>query len=109
MEQLKAMGSSFALDDFGAGLSSFAYLKQFPVKYLKIDGAFVRNMANDNTDKAMVNAISNIGKTLGKVIVAEFVEDEQALTYLKEMGVEFAQGYYLHKPERLDGLVNNTP
>lgn len=106
MKKLKAMGSSFALDDFGAGLSSFAYLKQFPVKYLKIDGAFVRNMANDDTDKAMVNAISNIGKTLGKIIVAEFVEDEKALAYLKEMGVEFAQGYYLHKPERLDGLVN---
>ena len=106
MEKLKAMGSSFALDDFGAGLSSFAYLKQFPVKYLKIDGAFVRNMANDDTDKAMVNAISNIGKTLGKVIVAEFVEDKQALAYLEEMGVEFAQGYYLHKPERFDGLVS---
>lgn len=106
IEKLKAMGSSFALDDFGAGLSSFTYLKKLPVKYLKIDGAFVRNMANDNTDKAMVNAISNIGQTLGKIIVAEFVEDEQALAYLKEMGVEFAQGYYLHKPEKLDQLIN---
>ena len=106
MEKLRELGSSFALDDFGAGLSSFAYLKQFPVQYLKIDGAFVRNMANDKTDKAMVRAISDIGKTLGKIIVAEFVEDEHALKCLQDMGVEFAQGYHLHKPERLDGVVN---
>lgn len=109
MEELTKIGSTFALDDFGAGLSSFAYLKQFPVQYLKIDGSFVRNMANDDTDKAMVRAINDIGKTLGKIIVAEFVEDQHALACLQAMGVEFAQGYHLHRPERFAQLLKAAP
>lgn len=109
MEELSKIGSTFALDDFGAGLSSFAYLKQFPVQYLKIDGSFVRNMANDDTDKAMVRAINDIGKTLGKIIVAEFVEDKHALACLQTMGVEFAQGYHLHRPEQFEQVLKAHP
>lgn len=108
IEKLSAIGCTFALDDFGAGLSSFAYLKQFPVHYLKIDGTFVRNMPSDSTDKAIVTAISDIGKTLDKIIVAEFVEDQETLSCLQDMGVEFAQGFYLHKPEKLTEVVNLT-
>jgi diguanylate cyclase (GGDEF)-like protein/PAS domain S-box-containing protein len=107
MQVLREIGSTFALDDFGSGLSSFAYLKQLPVEYLKIDGAFVRNMATDAADRAMVRAINDIGKTLGKIIVAEFVEDQQTLAYLQEIGVAFAQGYHLHRPQRFDTLINS--
>lgn len=108
MQKLGERGSTFALDDFGAGLSSFAYLKQLPVEYLKIDGAFVKNMADDDTDKAMVRAINDIGKTLGKVMVAEFVEDQPALDFLKNIGVEYGQGFYLHRPERFEGYISNV-
>jgi diguanylate cyclase (GGDEF)-like protein/PAS domain S-box-containing protein len=99
MSTLRQAGSTFALDDFGSGLSSFAYLKQLPVEYLKIDGAFVKNMANDSADQAMVKAITDIGQTLGKIMVAEFVEDQQTLDLLKKIGVQYAQGYHLHRPE----------
>lgn len=96
---LREAGATFALDDFGSGLSSFNYLKQLPVDILKIDGSFVRNIAHDETDRAMVRAISDIGRTLDKHIVAEFVEDQRALHFLREMGVHFGQGFHLHRPE----------
>ncbi len=105
--ELRGAGAEFALDDFGAGLSSFSYLKQLPVDMLKIDGSFVRNIARDETDRAMVRAISDIGQTLGKQIVAEFVEDERALEYLQDMGVQYAQGFYLHRPESFEKLLKN--
>lgn len=105
IKALKEAGAEFALDDFGSGLSSFSYLKQLPVDILKIDGSFVRNIADDETDRAMVRAISDIGKTLGKQIVAEFVEDEASLEHLRNMGVHFGQGFYLHRPELLENLL----
>jgi diguanylate cyclase (GGDEF)-like protein/PAS domain S-box-containing protein len=108
MTELRKIGCTFALDDFGAGLSSFAYLKQLPVEYLKIDGAFVKNMASDDTDLAMVRAISDIGQTLGKIMVAEFVEDQQTLECLKKLGIEFAQGYHLHRPSRFEEVVKRS-
>ncbi|MFT6154574.1 MAG: diguanylate cyclase (GGDEF)-like protein/PAS domain S-box-containing protein [Bermanella sp.] len=107
MSTLRHAGSTFALDDFGSGLSSFAYLKQLPVEYLKIDGAFVKNMANDSADQAMVRAITDIGQSLGKVMVAEFVEDQKALGVLKEIGVQYAQGYHLHRPESFETFIEN--
>ena len=102
MNKMRQAGCTFALDDFGSGLSSFAYLKKLDVEYLKIDGSFVQHLATDETDKAMVRAITDVGQTLGKIMVAEFVEDQQSLEYLKQLGVEYVQGYHLHRPEKFD-------
>jgi diguanylate cyclase (GGDEF)-like protein/PAS domain S-box-containing protein len=107
MRRMRQAGCTFALDDFGSGLSSFAYLKQLEVEYLKIDGSFVQHIASDETDRAMVRAITDIGQTLGKIIVAEFVEDQQSLEYLQQMGVEYAQGFYLHRPESFELFLKN--
>jgi diguanylate cyclase (GGDEF)-like protein/PAS domain S-box-containing protein len=108
MKKLGEIGCTFALDDFGSGLSSFAYLKQLPVEYLKIDGAFIKNMTTNETDRAMVRAISNIGQTLGKIIIAEFVEDQQTLDSLHKLGIEFAQGYHLHRPNRFEDVIKQA-
>ena len=101
MERLNSLGVKFSLDDFGSGLSSFAYLKNMPVSTLKIDGCFVRDMTNDPIDAAMVQAIAQVSQKLGLNTVAEFVEDEATLNLLAEYGVNFAQGYHIHKPELL--------
>jgi EAL domain-containing protein (putative c-di-GMP-specific phosphodiesterase class I) len=98
IEELRAFGCSFALDDFGAGMSSFAYLKRLPVDLVKIDGAFVKEMANDATDRAMVEAINHIGQMMGKRTIAEFVENDRTLALLRDIGVDFAQGYGIAKP-----------
>jgi diguanylate cyclase (GGDEF)-like protein/PAS domain S-box-containing protein len=98
MQQLGEQGCRFGLDDFGTGLSSFAYLRQLPIDDLKIDGMFVRDIDRDETDLAMVRAINEVGQTLHKKIIAEFVENQATLTLLTEMGVDFAQGFGLHKP-----------
>jgi diguanylate cyclase (GGDEF)-like protein len=104
IEAMKALGCSFSLDDFGAGMSSFGYLKQLPVDYLKIDGSFVRDIAEDATDRAMVEAIHRIGHITGKKTIAEFVETEEILEALREMGVDYAQGYAVAKPRPLAEL-----
>jgi len=101
MTELKKMGCQFALDDFGSGLSSFGYLKMLPVDYLKIDGSFVRNMVHDEHDHSIVVAITQIAKTLKIGCVAEFIEDEATLLALKEIGVDYGQGYFLHRPEAI--------
>ena len=102
MAELKQMGCQFALDDFGSGLSSFGYLKKLPVDYLKIDGSFVRNMLHDHHDHSIVVAIAQIAKTLGIRCVAEFVGDHDTLIALREIGVDYGQGFFLHMPEPLD-------
>jgi EAL domain-containing protein (putative c-di-GMP-specific phosphodiesterase class I) len=101
MSELKRMGCQFALDDFGSGLSSFGYLKMLPVDYLKIDGSFVRNMLRDRHDHSIVVAITQIAKTLGIRCVAEFVGDHDTVIALKEIGVDYGQGFFLHRPEPL--------
>jgi len=101
MHELKAMGCRFALDDFGIGMSSFAYLKYLPVDYLKIDGVFIRDMAVDPMDHAIVEAINRIAHILGLKTVAEFVEDETTLERLRTLKVDYAQGYFIAKPEAL--------
>jgi len=96
--QLRTLGCRFALDDFGAGFNSFSYLKQFPVDYLKIDGAFITNLVNDPVDQTLVKSMTEVARTLGKRTVAEFVENSETLILLKEYGVDYAQGYYVGKP-----------
>ena len=98
---LKEHGCRFALDDFGNGFSSLVYLKQLPVDYLKIDGAFVRDMATDSIDFAMVRSINDIGHLLGKHTVAEFVETETTITLLRDLGVDYVQGYAVGVPRPL--------
>ncbi len=99
MQDLKAVGCQFALDDFGSGMSSFAYLKSLPVDFLKIDGSFIRDIADDPVDYAMVKAIHDIGRLMGIKTVAEFVENDRILAALRRIGVDFGQGYGLAKPE----------
>jgi diguanylate cyclase (GGDEF)-like protein/PAS domain S-box-containing protein len=98
MQSLKKLGCKFSLDDFGSGLSSFTYLKNLPVDYLKIDGQFIRNVANDSVDESMVKAISQVGHAMGIETIAERVETKQVLEKLGSLGIEFAQGYYIARP-----------
>lgn len=99
LAQLRAIGCETALDDFGSGFSSFAYLKDLPVDRVKIDGRFVKNLANNPVDQAMVKAMNEIVHALGKKTVAEFVENAESLHYLTEFGVDYAQGYHLGRPD----------
>lgn len=101
MNQLRQRGCRFALDDFGTGLSSFTYLKQLPVDYLKIDGSLVKDIARDPIDRSMVDAIARIGRVMGLYTIAEFVEDDAVLATLAELGVDFAQGYGIARPAPL--------
>ncbi|MDX1587845.1 MAG: EAL domain-containing protein [Oleiphilaceae bacterium] len=107
IERLSEEGCSFALDDFGAGFSSFGYLRSLQVDCLKIDGLFVRDIVTDATDLAMVRAINEIGQTLGKTIVAEHVESSEAAEQLRAMGVHFGQGNYIHYPCRFGDLLTD--
>jgi diguanylate cyclase (GGDEF)-like protein/PAS domain S-box-containing protein len=102
MHELKGMGCRFALDDFGTGMSSFAYLKYLPVDFLKIAGVFIKDMATDPMDYAIVDSINRISHILGMRTVAESVEDAATLARIKELGLDFAQGYFIAEPEALD-------
>jgi diguanylate cyclase (GGDEF)-like protein/PAS domain S-box-containing protein len=100
--ELKQLGCLFALDDFGSGLSSFSYLRNLPVDYLKIDGSFVRGLDTDPVNAAMVNAIFQLGKVMGIETIAEFVENDETLQLLAEIGVDYVQGYSIAKPRPLE-------
>lgn len=101
MRQCKTMGLLFALDDFGTGMSSFGYLKDLPVDYLKIDGSFVKNLARDDIDRAMTEAINRIGHIMGIKTIAEYAESEAVIDTLRRLGVDYAQGYGVCRPTPL--------
>jgi diguanylate cyclase (GGDEF)-like protein/PAS domain S-box-containing protein len=101
IKSLKELGCRFALDDFGTGLSSFGYLKHFPVDFLKIDGSFVRGILTDPIDREMVRSINEIGHLTGKLVIAEFAENQEIIQTLASLGVDYAQGYGIAQPSRL--------
>ena len=105
IQTMRRRGCRFALDDFGSGLSSFAYLKNLPVDYLKIDGSFVKDMVDDPMDRAIVAAIHQVGHVLGIRTIAEFVEDDAIMAELNKIGVDYAQGYGIGKPEPLPPIT----
>ena len=102
---LKELGCKFALDDFGTGLSSFGYLKHFPVDFLKIDGSFVKEILHDPIDREMVRSINEIGHLTGKQTIAEFAENEEIITMLRGMGIDYSQGYGVSEPKRVTRAV----
>jgi diguanylate cyclase (GGDEF)-like protein/PAS domain S-box-containing protein len=102
---LKELGCKFALDDFGEGMSSFGYLKHLPVDYLKIEGGFVKEMLHDPIDREMVRSINEIGHLTGKQTIAEFAENEEIITMLRGIGVDYAQGYGVSEPKRVTNAV----
>jgi diguanylate cyclase (GGDEF)-like protein/PAS domain S-box-containing protein len=104
IQALKKLGCRFSLDDFGTGMSSFAYLKHLPVDFIKIDGSFVREMLNSKVDRAMVEMIVHIAKVMGKSTIAEFVENDEIFEALREIGVDYAQGYAIGKPSSFEAM-----
>lgn len=105
---LNAYGCKFALDDFGSGLSSFAYLKNLKVDMLKIDGMFIKDMLNDPIDEAMVKSINDVGQVMGMETIAEFVENDAIRQRLEEMGINYGQGYGLGKPIPIDEIIHSS-
>lgn len=99
LNKIRAMGCSTALDDFGAGYSSFSYLKEFPVDYVKIDGSFIVGIESNKLNYALVKAMHDVCATLDKKTIVEFVENQAAFEVLKEIGVDYVQGYYIGRPE----------
>ena len=105
IDTIKELGCSFSLDDFGSGMSSFGYLKQLNIDYLKIDGLFVKDIVIDPVDTAMVKSINEVGHIMGLKTIAEYVENDDILEVIKEIGVDFAQGYGISRPKPLDEIA----
>jgi EAL domain-containing protein (putative c-di-GMP-specific phosphodiesterase class I) len=99
VQNLKLEGFNFAIDDFGSGFSSFHYIKRFPIDYIKIDGDFIVNIDKDKKDLAFVKSIVSLAKELEVKTVAEFVETKESLQFLKEIDIDYGQGFYLGKPD----------
>jgi EAL domain-containing protein (putative c-di-GMP-specific phosphodiesterase class I) len=106
IEVLHGMGCEFALDNFGSGLSSFATLRTLPMDYLKIDGSFIRNLAADSVNQAMVGAMIELSRSLNFRIVAEQVEDQSSLDKVTGMGIDFVQGFVIGRPQPLTIIPN---
>jgi len=103
--RLKDLGSTFSLDDFGTGMSSYGFLRTLDIDYLKIDGIFVKNIATDDVAKAMVQSISQVGHTMNLKIIAEYVENAEIVEILQEMGIDYGQGYHISKPKPLTDML----
>ncbi|MGB1310959.1 MAG: EAL domain-containing protein [Leucothrix sp.] len=101
MEQLTKLGVSFAIDDFGAGMSFFSFLQNLPIKYIKIDGSFIKNICHNELDAVIVKTITDAAKKMSIQTVAEFVRDEATLNRVSELGIDYAQGYCVDKPQEL--------
>ncbi|MGQ0443347.1 MAG: EAL domain-containing protein, partial [Methylophilaceae bacterium] len=104
---LRKLGCKFALDDFGSGMSSFMYLKNFEVDYLKIDGSFIKEMHENKIDHAMVRSIHSVAEAMNILTVAEFVENDEILKELKTIGIHYGQGMHLGEPVELNKLIEN--
>ncbi len=109
INDLKSIGCYFAIDDFGSGVASFSYLKNLPVDYLKIDGVFIRDICTNEVNLAMVKSINDISHVMGKKTIAEFVEDDSTFAMLRNMGVDYAQGYALGRPLPLENIDTAPP
>lgn len=105
ISSLKELGCRFALDDFGSGFSSYGYLKSLPVDYLKIDGMFVKDIVDGPIDRAMVNSINDIGHVMGMKTIAEYVENNEIESILRDISVDYAQGYYTGTPQPFDQIL----
>jgi EAL domain-containing protein (putative c-di-GMP-specific phosphodiesterase class I) len=101
IQELRQKGCLFALDDFGSGFSSYSYLKQLPVDFLKIDGSFVKDILTDKIDSALVTSINDVAKAIGMHTVAEFVESTETISHLNAIGINYAQGFAIARPRPL--------
>ena len=108
IDSIKALGCRIALDDFGTGLSSFSYLRNFPVDILKIDGSFIRNLPNSEEDRVMVRSMVDVAHSLGKRVVAEFVSSEEIFNIVKAFGVDYAQGYFISRPVEIEKFIEDN-
>ena len=105
LRKLRALGCRIALDDFGSGYSSYGYIRSLPLDYLKIDGTYIRNILTDRTDQALTASMVDVAHALGLKVIAEYVDSEATFTWLKDLGVDYVQGYWVHEPQRLDTLA----
>ncbi len=106
IQQLRSVGVKVALDDFGTGVSSFGYLQQLPIDFIKIDGRFIRNCSSSSADQAIIKCIYEVAKSMGKLTVAEYVESDEIKSFLQKIGINYAQGFGIKKPEPLDDVLN---
>ena len=104
---IRHLGAKISLDDFGTGLSSFGYLKQFPVDYLKIDGEFIRDIIEDDRSFVFVRSMTELGHCLNMKVIAEFVESDPIIDRLRDANVDFIQGYQVGRPVSIDSLIEN--
>lgn len=105
MKEIKELGCGFVLDDFGVGFSSFFYLRELPVDVVKIDGSFIRNLAENSDDVILVNALCTVARGFGKKVTAEFVESEEILHIIEQMDIDYAQGYYIGRPSPVEEFL----
>jgi diguanylate cyclase (GGDEF)-like protein len=108
MGAIRNLGCRFALDDFGVGFSSFYYLKQLPIDFVKIDGSFINQLAESPDDQVLVRALREVAAGFGKKTIAEYVEDKQTLDLLEQFGIDYAQGYYIGRPELVETLFSDA-
>ncbi|MEW8585670.1 MAG: GGDEF domain-containing phosphodiesterase, partial [Candidatus Thiodiazotropha sp.] len=108
IRELRELGCRFALDDFGSGLSSFGYLKNLPVDFLKIDGMFIKDMNTDSLDKGMVEAIKTVADTMELTTIAEFVENDEIIEELRRVGIDLGQGYGIAHPKPFKEFISET-